>query len=106
MRGKPFDDVVVELLREDLNLAVEMLNGILEDSDQGELLTALRRMAKAFSGVPKVAEQAHLNPTQLYRTLLPAGSRLGKAARDGGVPNKRAPRDRCMCPIPRFRRIP
>jgi len=28
MRGKPFDDVVVELLREDPNLAVEMLNGI------------------------------------------------------------------------------
>jgi len=74
MKGKAFDDVVVELLREDLNLAVEMLNGILEDGDQGELLTALRQLAKAFGEVPKVAEQARLNPTQLYRTLSPAGN--------------------------------
>lgn len=74
MKGKAFDDLVVELLREDPQLAAEMLNGILEDGDQSELLTVLRQMAKAFGGVPKVAEQAHLNPTQLYRTLSPAGN--------------------------------
>jgi len=74
MKGKAFDDLVVELLREDPKLAAEMLNGILKDGDQSELLTALRQMAKAFGGVPKVAEQAHLNPTQLYRTLSPVGN--------------------------------
>ena len=31
-------------------------------------------MAEAFGGVPAVAEQAHLNPTQLYRTLSPEGN--------------------------------
>jgi len=74
VKGKAFDDLVVELLREDPQLAAEMLNGILEDGDQSELLTVLRQMAKAFGGVPKVAGQAHLNPTQLYRTLSPAGN--------------------------------
>jgi probable addiction module antidote protein len=74
MKGKPFDDVVVELLCDDPDLAADMLNSVLEDGDQSELLTTLRRMAKAFGGVPKVAEQAHLNPTQLYRTLSPNGN--------------------------------
>ena len=37
-------------------------------------MIALRQMAKAFGGVAKVAEQAHLNPTQLYRTLSPDGN--------------------------------
>jgi len=74
MKDKPFDDVVTDLLREDPNLAIEILNGILQDGDQGELLIALRQMAKAFGGVPQVAEKACLNPTQLYRTLSSAGN--------------------------------
>lgn len=41
---------------------------------QAELLLALRQMAKAFGGVPTIAEKAHLNPTQLYRTLSPEGN--------------------------------
>lgn len=73
MKGRPFDDLMVDLLREDPNLAVEILNGILEDGDQSELLTVLRQMTKAFGGVSEVAEKAHLNPTQLYRTLSPDG---------------------------------
>lgn len=39
-----------------------------------ELLVVLRQMAKAFGGVQAVAEQARLNPTQLYRTLSPKGN--------------------------------
>ena len=31
-------------------------------------------MAKAFGGVTKIAEEAKLNPTQLYRTLSPEGN--------------------------------
>jgi probable addiction module antidote protein len=50
------------------------LNDILEDREQGELLIALRQMAKAFGGVQSVAEKANLNPTQLYRTLSEEGN--------------------------------
>ncbi len=35
--------------------AAEYLNAVLEDGDQQELLLALRRMADAFGGVPKLA---------------------------------------------------
>jgi DNA-binding phage protein len=38
------------------------------------LLIVLRQMAQAFGGVQAVAEQAHLNPTQLYCTLSPKGN--------------------------------
>lgn len=74
MKDRPHDDAMAEMYREDPALAVEMLNSILEDGDQGELMIALRQMTKAFGGIPKVAEQAHLNPTQLYRTLSPTGN--------------------------------
>ena len=74
MKHKMHDDAMAGLYREDPALAVEMLNGILEDGDQSELMIALRQMTKAFGGVSKVAAQAHLNPTQLYRTLSPDGN--------------------------------
>lgn len=74
MKDRAHDDAMAELYHEDPALAVELLNSILEDGDQGELMVALRQMTKAFGGVPKVAEQAHLNPTQLYRTLSPTGN--------------------------------
>jgi len=38
------------------------------------LLLALRRMAEAFGGVPKLAQTANLNATTLYRTLSPRGN--------------------------------
>jgi probable addiction module antidote protein len=65
---------MADLFREDPKLAAQTLNDILEDGDQAELLVALRQMAKAFGGLSKVAEQAELNPTQLYRTLSPSGN--------------------------------
>jgi probable addiction module antidote protein len=74
MIDRPHDEAIAELLQEDQDFAIEMLNSILEDGDQGELLIALRQMTKAFGGVSKVAEQAHLNPTQLYRTLSSTGN--------------------------------
>ena len=37
-------------------------------------MLALRRMAKAFGGVPKLAEEAELNVNTLYRTLSPKGN--------------------------------
>ncbi len=74
MRSRPHDDAMAELYRNDPAFALEVVNGILEDGDQAELLIVLRQMAEAFGGVQAVAEQAHLNPTQLYRTLSPKGN--------------------------------
>lgn len=74
MRSRTHDDAMAELYRSDPALALDVINGILEDGDQAELLTVLRQFAQAFGGVQAVAEQAQLNPTQLYRTLSPKGN--------------------------------
>jgi len=65
---------MVEVYRSDPALALETVNSILADGDQGELLVVLRQMTQAFGGMQAVAEQARLNPTQLYRTLSPKGN--------------------------------
>lgn len=76
MKSRAHDEAMAELYRKDPEFARQVINSILEDEngDQGELLIVLRQMAKAFGGVQAVAEQAHLNPTQLYRTLSPEGN--------------------------------
>lgn len=74
MKSKPNDEAMAELYREDPAFALDVINSILEDGDQAELLIVLRQMAQAFGGVQAMAEQAHLNPTQLYRTLSPKGN--------------------------------
>ena len=81
MRSRPHDDAMAELYRNDPTFALEVVNGILEDGDQAELLTVLRQMAQAFGGLQAVAEQAHLNPTQLYRTLSPKGKMVLRSNR-------------------------
>jgi len=65
---------MAERFRNDPAYAIILLNAILEDGDQGELLIALRQMAKAFGGMQTVAEKANLNPTQIYRTLSAEGN--------------------------------
>ena len=74
MKDRKHDEAMAEMYRADPAYALQLLNSILEDGDQGELLVALRQMATAFGGMQTVAEQAHLNPTQLYRTLSPEGN--------------------------------
>ena len=74
MKDRTHDEAMAELLQADPAYAVELLNAILEDGEQGELLIVLRQMAKAFGGVQSVAEKANLNPTQLYRTLSEEGN--------------------------------
>lgn len=74
MRSRTHDEAMADLYRSDPALAVDVINDILEDGDQAELLTVLRQLAQAFGGVQAVAEQAQLNPTQLYRTLSPKGN--------------------------------
>lgn len=74
MRSRSHDEAMAGLYRSDPALALETINQILEDGDQAELLIVLRQLAQAFGGVQAVAEQAQLNPTQLYRTLSPKGN--------------------------------
>ena len=68
------DDATIASFRDDPQFAAEYLNAVLEDGEQQELLLALRRMAEAFGGVPKLAQTANLNATTLYRTLSPRGN--------------------------------
>ncbi|MBE0317743.1 DNA-binding protein [Xanthomonas citri] len=74
MKDRSHDEAMAEVFRRDPGYAVELLNSILEDGDQGELLIALRQMADAFGGVRGVAKSAELNPSQLYRTLSDKGN--------------------------------
>jgi probable addiction module antidote protein len=74
MRDRNHDEAMAEEFKQNPAYTLELLNEILEDGEQGELLIALRQMAKAFGGVQSVAEKANLNPTQLYRTLSEEGN--------------------------------
>lgn len=74
MKDRAHDEAMADMYREEPAYALQILNSILEDGDQGEFLLTLRQMAKAFGGVQAVAEQANLNPTQLYRTLSSDGN--------------------------------
>jgi len=72
--SRPHEEALIEELRNDPEYTAGYLNAVLQDGDQQELMTALRRVAKAFGGVPKLAEQAELNAKSLYRTLSPQGN--------------------------------
>lgn len=74
MRDRSHDEAMAELYRDDPDYAVRLLNSILEEGDLGELLVVLRQMTKAFGGMQVVADRAHVNATQLYRTLSPDGN--------------------------------
>ena len=51
MKSRPHDDAMADLYRDDPALALEVINAILEDGDQGELLTVLRQVAQASGDV-------------------------------------------------------
>jgi len=72
--SRSHEEATIEEFREDPQHAAEYLNAVLEDGDQQELLVAMRRIAKAFGGVSKLADQAALNAQSLYRTLSPQGN--------------------------------
>ena len=72
--SRSHEEATVESFRKDPQFAAEYLNAVLEDGEQEEVLSALRRMATAFGGVPKLAAEAELNATTLYRTLSPKGN--------------------------------
>lgn len=72
--SRSHEDATIESFRKDPVFAAEFLNAVLKDGDQEELMLALRRMSKAFGGVPKLASQSKLNPNTLYRTLSARGN--------------------------------
>lgn len=74
MKSRSHDEAMAEMYRSDPDLAVDLINSILEDGSQAELLIVLRQLTDAFGGVQAVAKHAQLNPTQLYRTLSPKGN--------------------------------
>ncbi len=74
MKDRTHDESMAELFREDPAFATQYLNNVLEEGEQADLLVALRQVAQAFGGVPVIAEKAHLNATQLYRTLSAEGN--------------------------------
>jgi probable addiction module antidote protein len=74
MRDKTHDETMAELFKDDPFYALNLLNSILDDGEQGELLIVLRQLTKAFGGVQSVAKKANLNPTQLYRALSEQGN--------------------------------
>lgn len=74
MRSRPHDEAMAAMYRDEPALAVDVINSILQDGDEGELLVVLRQLTQAFGGVKAVARDARLNPTQLYRTLSSDGN--------------------------------
>jgi probable addiction module antidote protein len=74
MTGRSHDESMAALFRDDPAFAMQCLNTALEEGNQADFLVALRQIVQAFGGVPAIAEKAHLNGTQLYRTLSPEGN--------------------------------
>lgn len=72
--SRSHEAATIESFRKDPQFAAEYLNAVLADGNQQELMVALRYMAEAFGGVPKLAARAQLNATTLYRTLSPRGN--------------------------------
>lgn len=74
MKDRAHDDAMAELFAQDPAFAAKYLNEVLADGEPADLMVALRQIAQASGGIPRLAEKAHLNPTQLYRTLSPTGN--------------------------------
>lgn len=68
------EEATLERLQQDPGLAAEYLDAILQDGDEGELLEALQRLAKAFGGVGEIADRSDVNAKSLYRALSPQGN--------------------------------
>lgn len=71
--SRSHEAATVDSFRRDPHFAAEYLNTVLADGDLTEVLVALRRLATAF-GMTKLAQEAELNATTLYRTLSPKGN--------------------------------
>lgn len=73
-QSRSHEAATVESFREDPQFAAEYLNAVLADGDQEEVMLTLRRLCRAYGGVSRLAKEAELNATTLYRTLSPKGN--------------------------------
>lgn len=73
-RHRSHEEATIESLRADSAFAAEYLNSVLDDGNEEELMLAMRRLADATGGVPRLASRARLNVTTLYRTLSKNGN--------------------------------
>lgn len=74
MKDRPHDEAMAELFRDDPEFAAHFLEEVLREGHQGDMLVALRQMAKAFGGAGQIAAKAQVNQTQIYRTLSAGGN--------------------------------
>ena len=74
----PYDEWERETLRNDRELAVELLRLSMESlsvpEERGGALLALRSVAEAYGGLGAVAKQAGVSREALYRALSPKGN--------------------------------
>ena len=68
------EDATIEEFKQNPQEAAAYLNAVLEDGDQEEIMLALRRVASAYGGVPKLAKQTSLNAKTRCRTLSARGN--------------------------------
>ncbi|MEO5330921.1 MAG: addiction module antidote protein [Magnetococcus sp. YQC-5] len=78
MKDRSHDEAMAEMYRDDPVYAMQLLNDILEEGDQGELLIMLRQLAIALGGVQGMDEKECVNTYQLLCKLpSECGSALG-----------------------------
>lgn len=75
---KRHDDAVIEMLRDDPDMALDYLRTAFDELDEegGEsaFLMALRHVVEAQGGMAAVAERAKVSRESLYRALSPKGN--------------------------------
>lgn len=75
---KSHDDAVIEMLRDDPDMALDYLRTAFDELDEegGEsaFLLALRHVVEAQGGMAAVAERANVSRESLYRALSPKGN--------------------------------
>ncbi|MAC47638.1 MAG: putative addiction module antidote protein [Oceanospirillum sp.] len=72
------DDAVVDMLKNDPNMAGEYLRAAFDEMDEegGEaaFLMALRHVVQAQGGMSEIAKKANISRESLYRALSPEGN--------------------------------
>lgn len=74
LKVRPWEDFLVEHLRDDPKFAAYYLDGAAESGDARYLLRALRHVVDAQGGIGRLARKTKLSRTTLYKTLSPAGN--------------------------------
>ncbi len=73
-RTIPHEEAMAESLRKDPEFAAAYLETTMREGSREEFLKALRRVAKAYGGIAKLARDTGLNENTLHRTLSDKGN--------------------------------